>query len=164
MAAQIKLRGMEVSDRFPALGFTLQSDRPMQAEVALATDPSLFKPESRARRSASNFYSSREDGLTHIRASISHFDVPARVLLRFVGAQRLYFVLAEGSSGTSGLHLDVMPQTGSPFVSLRNFTGRTLQVDQADGHAIRPPAFDRVGGDTNPAGARINPPITQRSR
>lgn len=127
MAAQIELRGIEVSDRFPTLGFTIRSDGPMEAEVALASDPSLFRPESHARRNASNFYTSGEDGMTHIRARTCTFDVPARVLARFVGTDRLYFALSAGCDGPGGLHREPLSHTVPSFVSLRNFTGRTLR-------------------------------------
>jgi hypothetical protein len=127
MAAQIKPRGGEVSDRFPTLGFTIRSDRPMKAEVALATDPSLFRPENDAKRNASNFYSSQEDGMTQIRAATCAFDVPAWVLARFVGNDRLYFALLVGRNEAGGLPREPLPQTGSSFVSLRNFTGSLLR-------------------------------------
>lgn len=124
MVAQIKLKGVEVSDRFPTLGFTIQSDRPLEAEVVLATDPSLFRPENDAKRSASNFYASREDGMTQIRAATCAFDVPARVLARFVGNDRLYFALLVGRSGAGSLPHEPLPHTVNSSVSLRNFTGR----------------------------------------
>lgn len=124
MAAQIKLRGREVSDRFPTLGFTIQSDRPLEAEVVLATDPSLFRPENDAKRNASNFYSSREDGTTRMGAVTCAFDVPARVLARFVGNDRLYYALFVDRDGAGGLPCEPLPNTFISFVSLRNFTGR----------------------------------------
>ena len=124
MAAQIKLRSREVSDRFPTLGFTIQSDRPLEAEVVLATDPSLFRSENDAKRNASNFYTSREDGTTQMRAATCVFDVPARVLARFVGNDRLYFALLVGRYGAGGLPQEPLPHRGISFVSLRNFTGR----------------------------------------
>lgn len=127
MAMQIKLRVNEVSDRFPMLGFTIQSDQPLEAEVALASDPSLFRTENRARRNTLNFYSSREDEVTHLRALTSTFDVPARVLARFVGTDRLYFALLAVGNPAGGLHREPQPHTGTSFVSLRNFTGRTLR-------------------------------------
>lgn len=127
MAAQIKLKGGEVSDRFPTLGFTIQSDRPLDAEVVLASDPALFRPEHHPRRNASSFYTSREDGMTHIRAGTCVFDVPARVLARFVGTDKLYFALSVGSSGGGGLHREPPPLTVTSFVSLRNLTRRSLE-------------------------------------
>jgi hypothetical protein len=127
MAAQIELRGLEVSDRFPTLGFTIRSDRPIEAEVALASDPSLFRPEHQARRNASNFYTSGEDGMTHIPAGTCTFDVPAQVLARFVGTDKLYFALSGGCNAAGGLHREPPSHTVSSFVSLRNFNGRTLR-------------------------------------
>jgi hypothetical protein len=127
MAAQIKPWAVEVSDRFPTLGFTIQSDRPSEAEVVLATDPSLFRPENEAQRNASNFYSSREDGTTQIRASTGAFEVPARVLARFVGNDRLYFALVVGRCGAGGRAREPLPHTVNSFVWLRNFTRRPLR-------------------------------------
>jgi hypothetical protein len=127
MAAQIELRGRAVSDRFPTLSFTIRSDAPMDAEVTLASDPSLFRPENQARRNASNFYTSGEDGITHVRAGTSTFDVPARVLARLVGTDRLYFALSAGCSSAGGLHRETPTHAVPPFVSLRSITGRTLR-------------------------------------
>ena len=60
MTAQISPNRMEVSDRFPMLGFNIRADQPdVEAEVALATDIALFRPDNRAQRNAANFYSSR---------------------------------------------------------------------------------------------------------
>ena len=126
MAAQIRLRGMQAGDRFSTLGFTVRSDGPLEAEVALASDPSLFSPDHQGRRNASNFYTSREDGLTHLRAGTSSFDVPARVLARFVGTERLYFALCAGCGGAGGLHREAPPCAPTSFVSLRNFTRHRL--------------------------------------
>jgi hypothetical protein len=119
MAAQIKLRGKEVGGRFPTLGFTIQSDRPLEAEVVLASDPSLFRPENQARRNASNFYTSREDGLTRLRAGVSAFDVPARVLARFAGTDRLYFALSAGCCGAGELPHDHPARHDAPLPGRR---------------------------------------------
>ena len=45
-----------IDDRFSVLGFTVRTESPL-FEVAVATDPNLFKPENRARRARSNFFS-----------------------------------------------------------------------------------------------------------
>ena len=64
MSAQIRPNRMEVTDRFPMLGFAVRADEPnVNAEVVLATDISLFQQQNRAHRTAANFYSSREHGL-----------------------------------------------------------------------------------------------------
>lgn len=127
MTARIEPKVREVSDRFPTLGFTIRSDRPLEAEVALATDPSLFRPENDARRNASNFYSSREEGTTQRRPATSDFDVPARVLARFAGNDRLYFTLLLGRHGVDGPPPEPLPHAGHAFVGLRKFTGRPLR-------------------------------------
>ena len=45
MTAQIRPNRLEVSDRFPMLGFSVRVDEPnVEAEVVLASDISLFSP------------------------------------------------------------------------------------------------------------------------
>src|SRR5258705_539547 len=63
MAAQIRPTRLEINDRFPMLGFTIRTDgTPQRAEVAIATDPGLLSAQGKARRTPSNFYSSRATG------------------------------------------------------------------------------------------------------
>ena len=97
MTAQIRPNRMEVNDRFPMLGFSVRVDEPnVEAEVVLANDISLFDPQNKARRNASNFYTSREHGTLMVPRGDGVFVVAPTVLARFIGSDKLYFGLATG--------------------------------------------------------------------
>jgi hypothetical protein len=151
MSAQIRPNRMEVSDRFPMLGFAVRADQPnVDAEVVLATDINLFHPERRANRTAANFYSSREHGLLHVPRGESVFVVPPEVLARFIGHERLYFGLATGRRENGGLHVEALPREGSPYVALRGFTGRTLRRSFGGASASRAPVLEWTGDAARP--------------
>src|SRR5262245_59771537 len=124
MTAKIRPNRMEVSDRFPMLGFSVRVDEPnVEAEVVLANDISLFSGENKARRTANNFYSSRENGTLLVPRGEGVFVVAPEVLARFVGSEKIFFGLATGHANNGGLVVDALPREGSPYVSLRGFTG-----------------------------------------
>ncbi|MDO9367746.1 MAG: hypothetical protein Q7T68_04180 [Sphingopyxis sp.] len=153
MTAQIRPNRMEVSDRFPMVGFAIKSDAPgVEAEVVLASDINLFKPENRTMRSAANFYSSREHGLLQIPNGEGIFALPPEVLARFIGQDRLFFGLATGKVGNGGLAVDALPRDGSPYVSLRSFSGRTLRRSFGARAAPRPPVLEWAGDNARPGG------------
>lgn len=155
MTAQIRPNRLEVNDRFPMLGFSIRADqRDVEAEVALATDIELFKPENKARRNAANFYSSRETGKLAIPRGEGVFVVPPDVLSRFIGGERLYFGLASGHANNGGLQVDALPRDGSPFVSLRGLTGRTIRRSPARRGPGRAPVFDWAGDSARPGSER----------
>lgn len=129
MAAQIRPNRLEVNDRFPMLGFTIRTDgTPQRAEVAIATDLALFRPEHKGQRTAANFYSSRAGGALSVPRGEAIYVVPPEVLARFIGAERLYVALATTPerNGTTP-HVDVLPGEGSPYISLKGLTGRSLK-------------------------------------
>ena len=129
MPAMIRPNRLEVNDRFPMLGFTIRSHgEARQAEVAVGTDPALFGPQGKPRRSPSNFYSSRANGsLVAPRGEVVYV-LPSEVLARFVGSQKLYFALATApAGGPATFTIDQMPTADSPYVSLRALTGRSLR-------------------------------------
>jgi hypothetical protein len=159
MTAQISPNRMEVSDRFPMLGFAVRTSQPdVEAEVVIASDISLFSTQNRQLRTPANFYTSREHGTLTVPRGDGVFVVPPEVLARFIGSEKLYFGLATGRSGNGGLQVDALPREGSPYVSLRGFTGRTLR--RAFG-SMRPTAprlewagdQPRPGSETAPSGA-----------
>ena len=154
MPAQIRPNRMEVSDRFPMLGFSIRTDRPdIDAEVALATDIGLFAPENRHQRTAANFYSSREGGRLTVPRGEGVFVVPSDVLARFIGGDRLFFGLATGHANNGGMNVDAMPREGSPYISLRELTGRTLRRANFGGRGRgfqRAPVFEWAGDQAKP--------------
>jgi hypothetical protein len=94
MASLIKPNRQEVSRAFPVLGFTVQTAGPRYFEVAVATDPALFGPEARSRRTISNFYSTRAAGAMPADSGHAVYLLPPMVLAGFAGQERLYYRLA----------------------------------------------------------------------
>lgn len=129
MSSQIRPNRLEVTDRFPMLGFTIRADRsPVRAEVAVATDPALFKPENKSKRTPSSFFSTRASGPIDVVRGEAVYLLPPEVLARFIGQDRLYVALATTSDRNGGTpHVDVLPGQGSPYVSIKDLTGRSLR-------------------------------------
>src|SRR5689334_7329341 len=78
-----------LTKRFGSLGFTISSSGLPYWEVLLFTDRSLIDPQNAGRRSASNFYSSRQDGGLRKAAASGDDDmflVPSAVLRGFAAA------------------------------------------------------------------------------
>src|SRR5437879_6993292 len=129
MATQIRPNRLEVSDRFPMLGFTVRTDNGAKRfEIAIGTSPALLGPEGKGDRTRSNFYSTRAAGPLPIDRGEAVYVLPAEVLARFVGQQRLYYGLATYRNGaSSGVEVVSMPSAGSPYISLSGLSGRSLQ-------------------------------------
>src|SRR5262245_39766134 len=128
MPAQIRPNRLEVNDRFPMLGFTIRTHgEARRAEVAVATDPRLFTPDGKGRRSRSNFYSSRAGGQLTAPRGEAVYILPPEVLARFVGAEKLYFGLATAPASGGAFTVDLMPTDASPYVSMRSLSGRSLR-------------------------------------
>ena len=129
MAAQIRPTRLEVTDRFPMLGFTIRTDgTPTRAEVVIATDPDLFRPDHKDARNAANFFSSRGHGAVSVPRGEAIYIVPPEVLVRFIGQDRVYAALAVTPERTGATpQVAVIPETGSPYISLRGLTGRSLK-------------------------------------
>lgn len=153
-----------IDDRFSVLGFSVRTESPL-FEVAVATDPELFKPENRARRARRNFYSSRSQGVIRARRGEAIYLLPPDVLANFLGQQRLYFGLATYRENTRGTPDFVQaPSAGSMYVSMSNLSerglrrGATPSTPSSYGVANgRDPSLD-WGGDAVPA-ERSAPPL-----
>ncbi len=128
MPSQIRPNRPDVNDRFPMLGFTIKTDgEKKRYEVAVAADVSLFRPEAKSRRSRSNFYSSRTGGLQPISSGEAVYVLPAEVLARFVGQQKMYYALVTYPNGASNPEISTLPSEGSAYVNLSGLTGRSLK-------------------------------------
>jgi hypothetical protein len=127
--AQIRPNRLEVSDRFPMLGFTIRTDGPpVRAEVAVATNPALFLPENKSKRTLANFYSSRAGTALAVPRREAVYLLPPEVLARFLGQERLYVALATAQDGNGGSpRIDVLPTEASPYISLKGLTERSLR-------------------------------------
>src|SRR6185503_3372610 len=79
-------------------------------------------------RTPANFYSSRSGGPVLVPRGEALYTVPAEVLARFIGQERIYFGLATvPESNGSAPRIDVLPDTGSPYIQLRGLTSRSLR-------------------------------------
>lgn len=127
MAAQLRPTRLDVTDRFPMLGFTIRTSNPPRvAEVVLATDLALFS--AKQGRSSSNFYTSREHGLLTVANGEAVYVVPPEVLGRFVAADRLYFGLATATPPRADdWTVESMPAANSPYISLSGLSDRALR-------------------------------------
>src|SRR6266516_2348452 len=128
MPSQIRPTRLEVSDRFPMLGFTIKTDGSSKRyEVAIASDPGLFQFDAKAKRTKGTFYSSRGAGLQPIERGEAVYVVPPEVLARFAGQEKLYFALATYANGKGGPEIAGVPTQASPYVSLKSLSGRSLR-------------------------------------
>jgi hypothetical protein len=129
MASLIRPTRLEVNDRFPMAGFTVRPDKNVRRfEVAVATDAKLFRPESKAQRTHSNFYSTRAQGPISVAREEAVYVLPPEILAGFVGQPKLYYALATYSGDTTTKpEVTVLPTESSPFISLRGLTGRSLR-------------------------------------
>jgi V8-like Glu-specific endopeptidase len=126
MSIQIRPNRLEVSDRFPMLGFTVRTDgNEKQFEIAVGTSPDLFGPDGKGQRNRGNFYSTRATGPLPIERGEAVYVLPSEVLARFVGRSKLYFGLGTGSNGSATVA--TMPGPGSLYVNIGGLTGRSLQ-------------------------------------
>ena len=126
MPATLRPTRLEVSDRFPMLGFSIRNEAaPGRSELALASDPALFESSNKTQRTQSNFYCNRATGGLSLARGETMYIVPPEVLARFVGQEKLYFGLAS-SSDNAPLRVDVRPGRDSPFISLRGLTARSM--------------------------------------
>jgi V8-like Glu-specific endopeptidase len=130
---RIRANRESIDDRFNVLGFTVNADQPLY-EIALATEPDLFMPEHRARRTSGNFYASPLQGAR--KSSDNVYLVPPSVVARFVGQPRLYFGVATYADNDRARPISVRrPDSGHMYVSLRGLTERGLRRGVRNGQA-----------------------------
>src|SRR5579872_887078 len=128
MATQIRPNRLEVSDRFPMLGFTVRTDgNAKRYEIAIGTSPNLFGPDGKEQRNRQTFYSTRAAGPLPIERGESVYVLPSHVLVRFLGQKKLYYGLATFSNGASSAEVVSMPSPSSPYINIAGLTGRSLQ-------------------------------------
>ena len=125
--AVIRANRESIDDRFSVLGFTVRSELPL-FEIGLATDPELLKPESRAKRTPANFFTSRLLRALPSQRGEAIYLVPPEIVARFVGQQRLYFGLATYRESDRSTPISLrMPDRGTMYVSLSGLSERGLR-------------------------------------
>ncbi len=125
--AVIRANRESIDDRFSVLGFTVRSELPL-FEIGLATDPELLKPESRAKRTPGNFFTSRLLRALPSQRGEAVYLVPPEIVARFVGQQRLYFGLATYRESDRSTPISLrMPDRGTMYVGLSGLSERGLR-------------------------------------
>lgn len=125
--AVIRANRESIDDRFSVLGFTVRSELPL-FEIGLATDPELLRPESRAKRTPGNFFTSRLLRALPSQRGEAVYLVPPEIVARFVGQQRLYFGLATYRESDRSTPISLrMPDRGTMYVSLSGLSERGLR-------------------------------------
>ncbi len=133
--AVIRANRESIDDRFSVLGFTVRSELPL-FEIGLATDPELLKPESRAKRTPGNFFTSRLLRALPSQRGEAVYLVPPEIVARFVGQQRLYFGLATYRESDRSTPISLrMPDRGTMYVSLSGLSERGLRRTVRSGGA-----------------------------
>ena len=125
-----------IDNKFPVLGFTVQTGGLPFFEVLLTTDRSLFSPANAGRRNAGNFYASRQDsGLIRATGPEAIYLAPPAVLCAFAKAEPrpsaiYYTMVAYRSEDGGGPVFAQSPESLSmdaPSVTIAaGFTGQTL--------------------------------------
>ena len=150
----------QLDNRFPALGFSVDTGGLPYFEVLLATDATLFDPNNAARRAVANFYSSRQDGGLLPAAQAAHpFLVPAAVIRGFASAtprpSAIYYTLLayqdKDGAGPAFALDPTMLATQAPSVGLaRDFTATTLAT-------VLGISVDKLQRPMGPNGAPVPP-------
>jgi len=150
----------QIDNRFPTLGFNVDTGGHAFYEVLLATDSQLFDPAKVGTRTPANFYSSRQSGgLMPAAESVHPYFVPSAVLRRFGEAvprpnSIFYTVIAYDDKDGANPSFAQPPaslSTAAPSVAIsRDFTGATL----ATVLAVSVDKLQRVGT----AGGTPSPP------
>ncbi len=82
---------LKIDNRFPVLGFTIDTGGRAYFEVLLTTDRSLFDGANAGRRTSANFFASREHGLVRGGSEPVVYHVPSAVLQAFAGAREIFY-------------------------------------------------------------------------
>ena len=129
MRAQIRANRLDVTDRFPMLGYTIRTDgTPQRAEVVLTTNPDLLLLKNKGLRTPATFYSTRTGPPLLVPRGEAVYIVPPDVMVRFVGQPKLYVGLATTPERPGAVpEVAVLPDANSPYVSLAGLTGRSLR-------------------------------------
>jgi N-acetyl-anhydromuramyl-L-alanine amidase AmpD len=126
MPAQIRPTRIDVTDRFPMVGFKILADRDtQQVEVAIGDDPDLFSAEGKKNRSTNNFYSTRGNNGLRLSGGEGGIIIPPEILARFVGKDKIYFGLATAAKN-GPLKVDVMPSSSSPYINIKGLSNRSM--------------------------------------
>lgn len=126
-----------ISDRFSVASFVVQVPPECLFEIACATDPALFRPDQRHRRTPRNFATSRHGGLLRAPAGHATYVVPPEHLRRFAGTPRLYYAVgtyrgAHGEDARFSIDLDAVREV--PYIQLApDFTGKHLDRSRLRG-------------------------------
>lgn len=121
---------MTVSDLRPTLSFRVAVDAPslnrhFWVDLALASDPALFRPENTARRTSENFAGFAQRFVMSGGDAVLH--IPPRSLLAMASQNRVYAAAALYDRPDSDIPLAIIrPDADAAYVSMRDFSGAGL--------------------------------------
>jgi V8-like Glu-specific endopeptidase/N-acetyl-anhydromuramyl-L-alanine amidase AmpD len=129
MRALIRANRLDVTDRFPMLGYTIRTDgTPQRAEVVLTTNPELLLAKNKSLRTTGTFFSTRGGPPLLVPRGEAVFIVPPDLMVRFAGQPKLFVALATIADRPGAVaEVAILPDSNSPYVSLSGLTGRGLR-------------------------------------
>jgi hypothetical protein len=131
-AVRITPTRRQIDNRFPVLGFTVDSGGRPFFEVLLATDRTLFDPANASRRTPASFYASREhSGLIRCGSEAAVYLVPGAVMQRFIGAREIFYTAAgyetaQGEAPSFALPAEQLAHQAPSISVSADFAGRTM--------------------------------------
>ncbi len=124
MTAQIRPNRMEVSDRFPMVGFAIKSDAPWRREprsFSRATSTCSSPRTGRCARPRTSIRAANMD-CCKSRTVKASLPCPRGARARFIGQGPAVFRPRDGQGRQSAVSSSsALPRDGSPYVSLRSF-------------------------------------------
>ncbi|MFI5896831.1 peptidoglycan-binding protein [Actinoplanes sp. NPDC051513] len=123
-----------LSNAFPSLTLAVDpADCPF-FEIVLATSADLFSPSAADRRTADNFYASRQDGLTRSADAYGRYIAPVGVIAGFARANpdggRVFYTVVgyadeQGSAAAPAASPELLAYAAAGVSMLPGFTGHT---------------------------------------
>ncbi len=123
-----------LSNAFPSLTFAVDPATSPFFEIVLVTSVDLFAPEAAGRRTADNFYASRQDGLTRSADAHGRYIAPVGVVARFAQANpdggRVFYTIVGyadelGSGAIPAASPELLAYAAASVSMLPGFTGHT---------------------------------------
>ncbi|WP_433361207.1 peptidoglycan-binding domain-containing protein [Actinoplanes sp. CA-142083] len=123
-----------LSNAFPSLTLAVDPAGSPFFEIVLTTSPGLFSPSAADRRTADNFYTSRQDGLTRSADAYGRYIAPVGVVAGFARANpdggRIFYTVVgyadeHGAGAVPAASPELLAYAAASVSMLPGFTGHT---------------------------------------